>query len=111
MEVPDEPLASSSESDDEDVLPPQFSDSENDSQSDNEDTDEDSDVGTDHGPDADDFALSPDTPASLPFCTCSNDTNPNSAEDLGDNGIAVTYQQRKMWEKWVCGRCPEHSLT
>ncbi|MCJ1308889.1 hypothetical protein MMC25_002544 [Agyrium rufum] len=68
-----------------------------------------SDAHTDHGPDANELALSPDTPASLPFCTCSRTSYPATSDDLNDNGQFVVYHQRKMWEKWVVGRCPEHS--
>ena len=64
---------------------------------------------TDHGPEADQIALSPDTPASVPFCTCSRNSYSATADDLGDNGRFVVHQQRKLWEKWVIGRCPEHS--
>lgn len=78
-----------------------------------EDSDEQSSIAghTDHGPDADEIAICPDTPITLPFCTCdrSRVEDPVDAEELGDNGVSVTYQQRKMWEKWVVGRCPEHA--
>jgi len=56
------------------------------------------------GPDANELALSPDTPTSMPFCTCSRSSYPINADELGDNGRSVTYQQRKMWENWVCGK-------
>ena len=72
-------------------------------------SDDQSTADTDHGPEADQIALSPDTPASVPFCTCSRNTYSATADDLGDNGRFVVHQQRKLWEKWVVGRCPEHS--
>ena len=48
----------------------------------------------------------PDTPASVSWCNCSNT---DSVEALGDNGVSVTYPQRKFWEKWVVRKaCTEH---
>lgn len=109
MEVPDDIAFGSSDSDEEDELPAHLSDADFDVDSDH-DSDESSSADTDHGPDANELALSPDTPASLPFCICSNGSHALSADDLGDNGYSVTYSQRKMWEKWVIdGHCPEHS--
>ena len=108
IEVPDDPPASGSDSDEEDEFPSHFNDMGLEDDSDGGDSDENSNADTDHGPDANEFALSPDTPTSLPFCTCSRNTCSTNPDDLGDNGRFVTYQQRKMWEKWVCGRCAEH---
>ena len=114
MEIKDGSLEGS-ESDDEDDFPAHFSvaGSENDRDDaiEYDSDDEHSLADTDHGPDANEIALSPNTTASLPFCTCSRSSNPASADDLGDNGIFVYYQQRKMWEQWVIGRCLEHSCT
>ena len=76
-----------------------------------DDSDNETDENSDDGPDTDDLAHLPTTPASLPFCTCGNERYPHTADDLGDNGRFVTYRQRKMWERWVVKRCPEHSLT
>ena len=105
MEVPDDIAFGSSDSDEEDDFPAHLSDADID-----DDSDESSDADTDHGPDANELALSPDTPASLPFCVCSNGSPALHADDLGDNGHSVTYPQRKMWEKWVIGGyCSEHS--
>ena len=109
MEVPDDPPASGSESDDEDGFPGQLNDLDLTDDSEGEDSDDNSNADTDNGPDANELALSPDTPTSMPFCTCSLNSYPANADDLGDNGRVVTYQQRKMWEKWVCGRCIEHT--
>ena len=120
MEVPDYPPGSGSESDDEDNFhahvddPDELGGAEYHSEHDDDldgFSDEMSNADTDHGPDANELALSPDTPASLPFCTCSRSSYPATADDLGDNGRIVLYQQRKLWEKWVIGRCPEHSLS
>lgn len=111
MEVPDEPLTSASDSDEEDEILIQHSDGESEEASDQGDSDEDSNSDTDHGPDADEFALRSNTSTSQPFCTCSCGSDTSDLDDLGDNGLFVTYQQRKMWERWVCGRCPEHSQT
>ena len=109
MEVPDDIAFGSSDSDEEDDFPAHLSDADFDADSDI-DSDESSHADTDHGPDANELALSPDTLASLPFCTCSNGSHALSADDLGDNGHFVTYPQRKMWEKWaIGGHCPEHS--
>lgn len=118
MEVVDDAPGGASDSDDEDEFPAHLSaeGDDNDIDEGNESFDDDDDDdyqegNDDHGPDANELALSPDTPASLPFCTCGSGSHPESASDLGDNGVSVSYQQRKLWEKWVVGRCPEHSLT
>lgn len=109
MEVPDDIAFGSSDSDEEDNLTTHLSDADSDTDGD-DDSDGSSNADTDHGPEANELALSPDTPASLPFCTCSNGSHAVTADDLGDNGHSVTYPQRKMWEKWVIGGCcPEHS--
>lgn len=82
---------------------------------DHDDNDTNSETGSyaesDHGPGANTLALSPETPPSLPFCTCERNGYPTTADELGDNGSFVVYQQRKLWEKWVVGRCPEHSTA
>jgi hypothetical protein len=53
----------------------------------------------------------PDTPMSVPWCNCGDSsTGPETAEDLDDNGVDVSQQKRKLWERWVVRRCPEHSL-
>ena len=109
MEVPDDIAFGSSDSDEEADSPAHVSDADLDAGSDYA-SDESSTANTDHGPDANELALSPDKPASLPFCTCSYSSHTLNADDLGDNGHSVTYPQRKMWEKWVIGNyCPEHS--
>lgn len=73
----------------------------------------DSDAGTDEpeqGGDMDFPPLSPDTPASVTWCNCNGRSAlMNSPEALGDDGITVTYSQRKFWEKWTVGKCAEHS--
>lgn len=113
MEVPDYPPGGASDSDDEDDFHAHVSLGDDAFGSGNEnsegDSEEWSNADTDHGPDANELAFSPDTPASLPFCTCSRSSFPATADDLGDNGRFVVYQQRKLWEKWVVGRCPEHT--
>jgi len=54
--------------------------------------------------------LAPDTPTSIPWCNCGeNRTDPQTAEELGDNGVYVSNTTRKLWEKWVVGRCPQHA--
>ncbi|MCJ1375402.1 hypothetical protein MMC20_006637 [Loxospora ochrophaea] len=110
MEVPDGPPGGASDSDDEDDFHAHMSVSSATYDSgDDDDSEEHSNADTDHGPDANEIALSPDTPLSMPFCTCTRNSYSTSADDLGDNGRFVLYQQRKIWEKWVVGRCLEHS--
>lgn len=109
MEVADDPPAGASDSDDEYDFPTHINVSDGEFETDEDDSDWPSDADTDHGPEANELALSPDTPVSLPFCTCSRSSYPASADDLGDNGLSVLHHQRKLWETWVVGRCPEHS--
>ena len=117
MEVPDYPPGTGSESDDEDDFHSHVDlddghfedDYDDDNDDDSGDSDSVSRPDTDEGPEANELALSPNTPSSLPFCTCSRSSYPDSTDNLDDNGRSVNYQQRKMWEKWVIGRCPEHS--
>ena len=109
VEVPDEPPGGASDSDDEVDFHGHVSDIDSEHESSEDNSDENSVANSDHGPIADELALSPDTPSSLPFCTCTSGSCLATAEDLGDNGTFVTYQQRKMWEKWVVRKCPEHS--
>jgi hypothetical protein len=75
--------------------------------------DSDSDAGTEEpeqGGNMEFPPLSPDTPASVPWCNCNGRASrAYDADVLGDDGIAVTYSQRKFWEKWVVGKCAEHS--
>ncbi|KAF1942176.1 hypothetical protein EJ02DRAFT_181155 [Clathrospora elynae] len=53
------------------------------------------------------FPPMPDTPASITWCNC--DGHMDSVEALQDDGIMVTNQQRKFWEKWVVRKnCTEH---
>ena len=116
IEVPDYQPGGASDSDGEDAFDAHVELGEDDDDEDEEEFSDDeseshSDEHSDHGPDANELTLSPDTPASLPFCTCSRSSFPATADDLGDNGRFVHYQQRKLWEKWVIGRCPEHNST
>ena len=112
VEVPDEPPGGGSESDEEPEFLGNIETPEEVEDTSEDDSDDESAVNSDdYGPDVDELALIPNTPASLPFCTCNEDPYPITADDLGDNGSFVTYRQRKMWEKWVVRRCPEHSVT
>ncbi|KAF2741981.1 hypothetical protein M011DRAFT_462830 [Sporormia fimetaria CBS 119925] len=53
--------------------------------------------------------MSPDTPASVPWCNCNGRGSfDDNADCLGDDGVQVTYTQRKFWERWVTGGCTEH---
>ncbi|EMD90033.1 hypothetical protein COCC4DRAFT_46841 [Bipolaris maydis ATCC 48331] len=45
------------------------------------------------------FPPMPDTPASVTWCNCNG--HMDSVDALGDDGVMVTNQQRKFWEKWV----------
>jgi hypothetical protein len=73
---------------------------------------EDAASNDDHGPEAHEMSfpqLQPDTPTSQTWCSCDYTSNEREgAENLGDDGIWVTYQKRKLWEKWAVRRCPEH---
>lgn len=118
-EVPDDPLGSDSsdESDDWDPYEEDLDhiDEPDEGYSDGSVDDSDSDAGTDevepeqggnmHFP-----PLSPDTPASVPWCNCNGNGHLDSVEVLGDDGNLVTNQQRKFWEKWVVRKmCTEHT--
>lgn len=79
------------------------------SESEHEDTDDE------HGPAAHELQFpsrlnSPDTPNSITWCNCHGQSYPESVEDLGDDGTFVDNTKRKLWEKWVLGRCPEHDV-
>ena len=77
------------------------------SESDGEDSDDE------HGPEANEMGfphLRPDTPTSQTWCSCEHNKNEReSVEERLDNGIVVPNSTRKLWEKWVIWRCPEHS--
>jgi hypothetical protein len=73
--------------------------------------DSDSDAGTEEPEQGGsmEFPLSPDTPASVPWCNCNGRaTHTDGAEVLGDDGVAVSYLQRKFWERWVVGQKCSH---
>ncbi|KAF2192251.1 hypothetical protein K469DRAFT_554663 [Zopfia rhizophila CBS 207.26] len=121
-EVPDDPPGGGSDSDEESDDWDHHGDAEDDIQNnhlDDEDSegtrdDSDSEAGTDEpeqGGNMDFPPLSPDTPVSVPWCNCNGRSGyPDSADALGDDGVAVSYSQRKLWEKWVVRRpCTEHS--
>lgn len=115
-EVPDDPPGGASESDDESDWDPHATAEQDDSEVSLEDM---SDSSSDHdhsdddnGPEEEgmDFPMiSPDTPSSVPWCNCGRNSFLESPEALGDNGLFVSNAQRKIWEKWVVRRCPEHS--
>jgi hypothetical protein len=111
-EVPDDPLVGSDSSDEsedwqyevepEDPIDdhgnhsghdPDGSDGSIDDSDSDAETDEPEQGGTIH------FPPMPDTPASITWCNCNG--HMDSVEALGDDGIMVTNQQRKFWEKWV----------
>ncbi len=122
-EVPDDPPGGASESDEESDADWEHHTDTNDDDAANSfdnmsevsNSDDDDEVGSDdeHGPAANVIDLplhEPDTPTSVLWCNCNGrSTYPESAEDLGDDGVSVSNAQRKLWEKWVVRRCPEHS--
>ncbi|KAF2089170.1 hypothetical protein K490DRAFT_18182, partial [Saccharata proteae CBS 121410] len=117
-EVPDDPPGGASESDEEseeDWDPHATADPDASGSSLGDDSDWSSDrdhSDDDNGPEEEgmDFPmLSPDTPSSVPWCNCGRNDFLGDVEILGDNGLFVSNAQRKMWEKWVVRRCPEHS--
>jgi len=78
------------------------------SESDGEDSDDE------HGPEANGMGFpnwQPDTPTSQTWCSCEHNRNERESmeERLDDNGMVVPNATRKLWEKWVIWRCPEHS--
>lgn len=91
--------AEDEEGDEEDEASSGFVDFDSDSNSNSGSEDDQDD---DHGPSANELALSPDTPASAPwsFSSPTNDL-PRTADELGDNGMDVIYEQRKIWEQWI----------
>lgn len=93
--------------DDDDVIHPAYHHSDHDDQESVDSVEVDSDADEpEQGGDIHFPPMSPDTPASVPWCNCSHT---DSLEILGDNGIVVTYSQRKFWEKWVVRKtCTEH---
>ena len=121
VEVPDDHFPASDSSSDgysDNFDPYEHDDNDNDTHSVNGEQDDMESIDSlDEGSDADEpeqggdiyFApLSPDTPASA-RCSCSHTDN---VEILNDNGIMVTYHQRKFWEKWVVRKaCSEHCQT
>jgi hypothetical protein len=116
MEVPPDPPAGTSDSDNEGILYDATDRGSSDEEADNGNDDEemsddehDNEVD-DGGPDDDGLSMGPDTPSSVPWCNCGRGA-PESADDLGDNGKHVDYAKRKMWEQWVVGRCMEHNTS
>lgn len=119
-EVPDDPLMGSDSSDESSDYEEEWDRPEDDDDIDDHHHNDsfsmgetDSDAGTEEpeqGGDMDFPPLSPDTPASVTWCNCNGRSAlMNSPEALGDDGITVTYSQRKFWEKWVVGKCAEHT--
>lgn len=115
-EVPDDPPGGASESDDESDWDPHATAEQEDSEEslgDMSDSSSEHDHSDDdNGPEEEgmDFPMiSPDTPSSVPWCNCGRNSFLESPEALGDNGLFVSNAQRKIWEKWVVRRCPEHS--
>lgn len=108
-EVPDDPLGSDSsdESDDWDPYEDELDHIDDQDEayvSDGSVDDSDSDAGTDEPEQGGNLhfpPMSPDTPASVPWCNCNGNGHMDSVEVLGDDGIQVTNLQRKFWEKWV----------
>lgn len=116
-EIPDEPLVGSDSSDEDwdtyDDLQDDALNGHADDEADGSDasvaSDLDSDAGTEepeqggvlHFP-----PMSPDTPASAPWC-CNGHLE--GMDMLGDDGTQVTNNQRKYWERWVIRKvCIDH---
>jgi hypothetical protein len=121
-EVPDDPLMGSDSDDESDDWDHHDDDAPDDPQDNHfgyDDSDDSrdefgSDAGTEEpeqGGNMEFPPLSPDTPASVPWCNCNGRAgHADSADALGDDGETVTYQQRKFWEKWVVRKsCTEHT--
>lgn len=106
VEITDNQLFPNSDSDDDDTFGAHLSDADMDLESSGyNDSDEESDQDGDHGPNANELALSPDTPASAPWSSSSRGSYlAKSADELGDNGVDVLYERRKVWEQWVVSR-------
>ncbi|KAI9796769.1 MAG: hypothetical protein M1833_006009 [Piccolia ochrophora] len=112
MEVPpDFGPPGGSDSDDDDSFPTHISGPSNSDDEDSMASADDEDEDDDHGPSANELYMDPDTPSSVPWCNCGRNAYPENVDDLGDNGRQVDYSQRKLWERWVVGRCPEHSTA
>ncbi|KAI5375629.1 hypothetical protein J4E82_005580 [Alternaria postmessia] len=110
-EVPDDPLGSDSSDESDDDSHYEY-DGEHDDPSDDHsgsgnDADGSSIAGTESDAETDEpeqggtlhFPPMPDTPASITWCNCNG--HMDSVDALGDDGVMVTNQQRKFWEKWV----------
>ncbi|EFQ89078.1 hypothetical protein PTT_14779 [Pyrenophora teres f. teres 0-1] len=121
-EVPDDPLVGSDSSDESDWEYEHEQDDldldldpSHDHSGSGDEPDDSSMAGTDSDAETDEpeqggilhFPPMPDTPASVTWCNCNG--HMDSVEALGDDGIMVTNQQRKFWEKWVVRKiCTEH---
>jgi len=121
-EVPDDPLVGSDSSDESDweyehehEHEQEDLDPSDDHSGSGDEPDGSSMAGTDSDAETDEpeqggtlhFPPMPDTPASVTWCNCNG--HMDSVEALGDDGIMVTNQQRKFWEKWVVRKiCTEH---
>lgn len=53
----------------------------------------------------------PNTPSSVLFCSCSDHLLDLEYGEYGDNGQTVPHMTRKVWEKWVIGRCLIHEAS
>ncbi|KAJ4373990.1 hypothetical protein N0V83_002729 [Neocucurbitaria cava] len=111
-EVPDDPLVGSDSSDESDDWDP-HEDEQDDAPDANFDHDHEADESDGSMPDTDSNAdtdepeqggslhfppMSPDTPASVPWCNCHGHMD---VDLLGDDGNLISYSQRKMMERWV----------
>ncbi|KAH9863260.1 hypothetical protein IAQ61_009537 [Plenodomus lingam] len=118
VEVPDDPLVGSDSSDEDEWDHYEDHDDDDDDDDDAEhslNTSHNHDVEASDGSVADSFSDAgtdepeqggtlhfppmPDTPASVTWCNCNG--HMDSVDVLQDDGIMVTNQQRKFWEKWV----------
>lgn len=120
-EIPDEPLVGSDSSDEDDWDPyedghddvPDYHADSDANGSDGSVAESESDLESDAGTDEPEQGgilhfppMSPDTPASVPWC-CNGHLD--SIDALGDDGLQVTNNQRKYWERWVVRNvCTDH---
>jgi hypothetical protein len=112
VEVPDDPPGGySSDSENEDTYT-NHHDDESDQESIGSESTGRGHSHDEHGAAAHELGMpqyTPETPVS--WCNCGDSrTVPETAEDIEDNGSAVSNTTRKRWERWVVRRCPDHSL-
>ena len=110
-EVSDIQSFPNSDSDDEYMFGAYDSDGNATSLGEESDDEDPSSPNDDHGPRANQLELSPDTAVSnIPPHERLKSLISRTADELGDNGINVVYQHRKLWEEWVVSRPRNNGL-